>query len=54
MNPFVYGILLPQLNPGVGVEASLQAAILKALFVNQAMYNLMAAAGGVVALIFLK
>lgn len=54
MNPLVYGLLLPQLNPGLETEPATQAEILKALFVNQGLYNLMAAAGGIAALLFLK
>ncbi|MBR1218043.1 DUF1304 family protein [Bradyrhizobium sp. U87765 SZCCT0131] len=51
--PIVYGTLLPQLNPGMAVEPATQAVVLKALFINQGFYNLMAAAGGVAGVLLL-
>ena len=44
--PLVYGILLPQLNPANALPLPEQAEVLRALFINQGLYNLLAAAGG--------
>jgi putative membrane protein len=45
--PLTYQTLLPQLNPGLTISAQTQARVLQALFVNQGVYNLMVAAGGI-------
>lgn len=48
--PFVHRILLPQLNPGLAYPAATQVAVLRALFVNQGVYNLLLGIGGVAGL----
>jgi putative membrane protein len=50
LNPAVHGFALPKLNPGVDAPAALQAQVLRTLFINQGVYNLMLALGGAVGL----
>lgn len=48
--PWVQNLLLPQLNPGLAYPAAVQGQILRSLFVNQGVYNLLLALGGCAAL----
>lgn len=49
--PLAYQLLLPQLNPGLGYPLAEQADTLRALFINQGVYNLMVAIGGIAGLV---
>ena len=49
--PLVQTLLLPQLNPGLDFPAADQGAILRSLFINQGVYNLLLALGGAGALV---
>lgn len=52
--PFVHRILLTQLNPGLGYPTATQVEVLRVLFVNQGVYNLLLGIGGAAALNFCK
>ncbi|MDZ5450512.1 DUF1304 family protein [Labrys sp. ZIDIC5] len=51
MWPPVHNFLLPQLNSGLDYPVSEQALILRTLFVNQGVYNLMLGLAGIAGLI---
>lgn len=48
--PWVNAILLPQLNPSLDYAPPMQVDVLRALFINQGVYNLLLALGGVMGL----
>lgn len=52
--PFVYNLLLPQLNPSLTYPNDVQATVLSALFVNQGVYNLLFGLGGVGGLLLVR
>lgn len=52
--PFVSALLVPQLNPALAYPVQDQARTLAALFVNQGVYNLMVALGGIAGVVFIR
>jgi len=53
MSPAVHGIAVARLNPGLQIDVLQQAAVLRALFINQGFYNLLLALGGLGGLVLL-
>jgi len=54
MNPGVHGIALRRLGGPVGLDLQVQAAVLRATFVNLGFYNLFLAVAGIVGFGFLR
>jgi putative membrane protein len=54
MWPFVHEMLIPQLNPDLRFPTTDQAETLRALFINQGIYNLMVAIGGVAGIFLVR